>query len=126
MPTGLPCASAPEGPMRTSRFGNQSPSGSAAMSINPMTFEPTSEISNGKKGLSRKQGTHSTAKITGTGLSDRLDVVVASPASGTATLKWTGKSKDTNAGGTECTVHLKEDLSNSNLPTTTPPGYGED
>lgn len=73
------------------------------MALDPQTFDPTSVMKDGNRGL-LKAGV-SRALITGIDLEDELEVVVIEPASGPQVRKWTGNTFNTT--GNRKRTHVK-------------------
>ncbi len=77
-------------------------------------FSPTTKLSGGHNGLIFTKGSTSNATINGTGLTNGLAVTVLFPRqSPNPHIKWTGVTANTNAGGTQCTAALIEQLVNN-------------
>jgi hypothetical protein len=72
-------------------------------------FSATTQLSGGHKGLDKRKTYKSSATIAGTNLADGLPADVRHPQqSQNPTLQWTGRTANTSADGTSCTVELTQ------------------
>jgi hypothetical protein len=67
-------------------------------------FVPTSLLASGKAGLHKKQGSHSSALLKGTGLVAGLKVTVLELNPKPKSHQWTGKTSNPSTDYTQCTV----------------------
>jgi hypothetical protein len=68
-------------------------------------FQPTTNVGGGKKGLKKTQNSTSVANLFGTGLKNRLLVVVDHPS-----YSWVGRTSGSSGGGIRCVVQLKQEF----------------